>query len=395
MTRDSNVVDYPLTFHVVADERAAAVLTANDLAQQLHELVQPNGPKLVELYFRHVQPCYPVLHKPSMLEMYDRATERLDPALLAAIYLSALRWSSYDPELSVRQLPEAAKVRSIFRLAVDRSYHRPKLSSVQAMLLYLQCQPEDPLNPDHTYAWGLTCQVLAIGQCLGLHLDASSWSVPQAEKNVRKRLSWALFMQDRWTSLAYGRPVHIHHDDWTVPDLATEDFVDSPSDRLEGDSWSSKGHIQFMKVVQLTQILSDVQATFYTAKTSLDQNTTELYRKAQPLLARMSDWRQGLPTALSTDIVYQRRLSFHGKHCQSMSSKRRYADIDHRVFTFELLRSPHGNTSQTHSIYCSSASVLRRRLAHRYATICSWCGAGCDWSCELFARRPPAGFLVF
>ncbi|PIG79442.1 hypothetical protein AARAC_011688 [Aspergillus arachidicola] len=63
------------------------------------------------------------------------------------------------------------------------------------MLLLVQCKPEDALNPDHT--WTYTNQALAIGEALGLHLDASSWEVPDWERELRKRLSWALYMRAR------------------------------------------------------------------------------------------------------------------------------------------------------------------------------------------------------
>ncbi|KAF7552219.1 hypothetical protein G7Z17_g4466 [Cylindrodendrum hubeiense] len=88
----------------------------------------------------------------------------------------------------------------MLRPALPPSYHRPKLCSIQTLLL-LQYPPDDPLNP----------------------ITPSNGALP-CERIVRKRLSWALFMQDRWTTLAYRRPVHIHHDDWTVKDLTPADF---------------------------------------------------------------------------------------------------------------------------------------------------------------------------
>jgi len=315
LERDGNAVDYPLAFHVASDHRATDAAEKTGLAEELEGLVQPYGPKLVELFCRHVQPSFPILHKQSFEDLYQRDRTSIDCALLAAIYLLSLRWWSYDPELSVRPTLDPKNIKALFRRAVDISYHRPRLSSVQAMLLYLQCQPEDPLNPDHTYAWGLTCQALAISQCLGLHLDPSQWSISPLEKNVRKRLSWALFMQDRWTALAYGRPVHIQADDWAVPELTKVDFSDCLNDRLDGDSWSTKGHTQYMLMIRLTQILSEILSSFYTVRTSFDQDTTVLYRRAQPLLVKLKSWYEDVPEALSISTVYQRKLSFHGKGC--------------------------------------------------------------------------------
>ncbi|KAF7551131.1 hypothetical protein G7Z17_g5240 [Cylindrodendrum hubeiense] len=291
--------EYPVTFHVAADEKAAEADPTHSLVDSIEGCVHPHGQSLVEL-----------------------PTATSPPALLAAIYLSAARWWTYDPELSIRSPPDAGHLRKLLRTALPSSYHRPKLCSIQAALLLLQCQPEDPLNPDHTFQWGLTCQALAVGQCLGLHLDATNWSIPQWERNARKRLSWALFMQDRWTALAYGRPVHIHEDDWTVKDLTPADFTDYDNDDSEvtpgpdpdddGRSIAATGMAQYMQMVRLTKILSVVYKTFYTARTCREQDTVILFEKARPLFDMLTNWYHNIPPTLQMNIIYQRKLCFHG-----------------------------------------------------------------------------------
>lgn len=314
MQRDGNLVSYPLTFHTVADSKAIDFDQEHFLAADIESIISPHGPGLVELFWRHVQPCFPLLHKDTFMESYNKSHTSISSALLGAVYLSAIRWWAYDPELSTQALPDSVKLRKVVKQAIDASYHRPKLSSVQAILLLLQCQPEDPLNPDHTYDWGLTCQAVAIGQCIGLHLDATDWSIPALEKNIRKRLSWALYMQDRWTALAYGRPVHIQTDDWVVSDLTKADFSDCYVNSPDAERWSisAKGETQFNMMVSLSQILSRVLSSLYTARTSLDQDTTLLYERVQPLLSALQEWRRSVPGALSMDIAYQRKLNFHG-----------------------------------------------------------------------------------
>ncbi|KAM5356596.1 hypothetical protein ACJ41O_003242 [Fusarium nematophilum] len=336
--------EYPLTFHMARDEKAVEGDPTFSQVDAIEACVRPHGPSLVELFWRHIQPCYPILSKDPFTLAYNQSYRRIPAALLGAVYLSAIRWWTYDPELSIRSPPDAALLRRMLRTAIPASYHRPKLSSIQAALLLLQCQPEDPLNPDHTFQWGLTCQVLAIGQCLGLHLDAANWTIPQWERNVRKRLSWALFMQDRWTALAYGRPVHIHDDDWTVGDLTPADFTDfdsegptataaaaaaaatattttasgSVSGSVSGSSdedrrsIASTGMTQYIQMVRLTQILSAVYSSFYTARTCREQDTMILFEKARPLFDMLTSWYHSIPPALQMTVVYQRKLCFHG-----------------------------------------------------------------------------------
>ena len=305
--------EYPLTFHMATDDKALDDDLGSSQIDAIEDCVKPHGPRLIELFWRHVQPCYPIMAKDVFMSAYLKTYRNVPAALLGATYLSALRWWTYDPELSIREAPDAAYLRKLLKQAIPSSYHRPKLSSIQAALLLLQCQPEDPLNPDHTYDWGLTCQALAIGECLGLHLDAGSWSIPQWERNLRKRLSWALYMQDRWTALAYGRPVHIHEDDWTVQDLVNADFSDyETSGDEERRSIASTGKMQFMKMVHLTQILSSVLSGFYTAKASRNQDSVMLYQRARPLLDSLTAWHQSIPPSLQMHVFYHRKLCFHG-----------------------------------------------------------------------------------
>lgn len=309
--------EYPLTFHMAADEKAVDEDATHSLVDAVEDCIRPHGPRLLELFWRHVQPCYPILAKDVFAQAHAQSYRKVSAALLGAVYLSALRWWSYDPDLSIHKPPDPASLRHLLKTTIPASYHRPKLSSIQAVLLLLQCQPEDPLNPDHSYAWGLTCQALAIGQCLGLHLDASNWSIPLWERNLRKRLSWALYMQDRWTALAYGRPVHIHDDDWMVQDLSNLDFTDYDSSAAtvqdsERRSIATTGKVEFMMMVHLTQILSAVLSTFYTAKASRLQDTVVLFDQARPLLKKLDSWYSSIPPSLQMDVTYQRKLCFHG-----------------------------------------------------------------------------------
>jgi hypothetical protein len=320
--------EYPLTFHMARDEKAVEGDPTFSQVDAIEACVRPHGPRLVELFWRHIQPCYPILSKVPFTLAYSQSHRRIPAALLGAVYLSAIRWWTYDPELSIRSPPDAAFLRRMLRTAIPASYHRPKLSSIQAALLLLQCQPEDPLNPDHTSQWGLTCQVLAIGQCLGLHLDASNWTIPQWERNVRKRLSWALFMQDRWTALAYGRPLHIHDDDWTVGDLTPADFSAFDNEGPNAASASASGSVSgsdedqgsiavvgmtlYIQMVRLTQILSVVYSNFYTARTCREQDTVILFEKARPLFEMLTSWYHNIPPTLQMNVIYQRKLCFHG-----------------------------------------------------------------------------------
>ncbi|KAG4254702.1 hypothetical protein FPRO03_14165 [Fusarium proliferatum] len=77
--------EYPLSFHMV-DATDACVL--------------PHGPGLVELFWRHVHSCYSTLSKDPFALAFSQSYRRIPAAHLEAVYLSAIHWWTYDPELS-------------------------------------------------------------------------------------------------------------------------------------------------------------------------------------------------------------------------------------------------------------------------------------------------------
>jgi hypothetical protein len=260
-------VDYPVTFHMVTDERSVDYVQSSRFGDAIEACVKPHGDKLVRLFWKMVQPTYPIVHKATFMAKYGESYRHIDAPLLGAIYLITTNWWHYDPDLSNQSLIDVTALRQLTLEAIQSSYHRPRLSSVEAILLFLQCKPEDPLNPDHTFSWGLTGQALSVGEALGLHLDASSWEVPSWERSLRKRLSWALYMQDVWTAIVHGRPVHISDDNWAVTDLTIDDF----------DTRNFPGQEQsFIALTSLARILHVVTRQFYSLRLSTLQDTIQL-----------------------------------------------------------------------------------------------------------------------
>jgi hypothetical protein len=164
-------------------------LTNLDLVESI---VKPHGRALVDLYFRIIHPSFPIMHKKVFLEKYDRTYKEFTPPVLAAVYILALNWWSYSPDLVNLPKPDVEKLERLVGKFMSDVLNRPKLSTVQAGLLLLQ-------RPDGD-SWALTGQLVAVAQNLGMHLDCSRWKIPEWERSLRKRLAWALFMQGQLIS---------------------------------------------------------------------------------------------------------------------------------------------------------------------------------------------------
>jgi hypothetical protein len=276
-------------------------------------VVAPHGPALINLYFRIIHPSFPILHKKVYLEKYSRTHREFSPPLLAAVYILALNWWSYSSDLASLPKPNVKELERLALKTINDVIHRPKLSTVQAGLLLLQ-RPEGD-------SWALTAQLVAVGQELGLHLDCFKWKIPDWERGLRKRLAWALFMQDKWGALTHGRPSHIVRSNWAVRPVVKEDFPESAADEddEEGSAEVEKGIMLFSQMISLTEILSEVLETFYTIKVIQEienegkDGTRLILEKAKPVQIKLKEWFSRLPGCLRMDSIKVRKLSSTGK----------------------------------------------------------------------------------
>lgn len=274
---------------------------------EIESIVTPYGPALVKLYFRIVHPSFPIIHKKVFLEKSSRTYRELTPLGLAAVYLLALDWWSYSASLASLTKPNVEELETIVSKLMTTMVIRPKISDVQACLVIAQ-----RLNGD---SWGRTGTLVSMAQTLGVHLDSSNWSIPTWEKGVRKRIAWALYMQDKWGTLIYGRPSHITLDNWEVEPLDPSDFPETAQDDddEEGSSEIEVGMQIFLAMNSLTEILADIIDNFFTLRILRTKlSIYEVLERAKPLQIRLKEWYSNLPTALSMGETKSRKLSSNG-----------------------------------------------------------------------------------
>jgi hypothetical protein len=272
-----------------------------DDADAIENIVSPHGPALLELYFRIIHPNFPILQKTVFFEKYNRSHREFSPPILAAVYILAINWWDHSDELANLPKPDIKELERLARVTLADAMYRPKLSTVQAGLLLSQ-RPEGD-------QWAPTAQLVAIGQELGLHLDCSSWKIPPWERGLRKRLAWALYMQDKWGSLVHGRPSHIFASNWAVPPLSLNDFPDVEFDENNSDESADyeRGRLLFTQMIILSQILAEVLDTFYTLQAMATvnsagpQGTHLVLQLAKPVQLKLKDWFAGLPACLRMD----------------------------------------------------------------------------------------------
>ena len=267
----------------------------------IEAIVAPHGRRLIDLYFGIVHPSFPIIQKHVFLEKYERSYREFSPPILAAVYILAINWWEHDEELARIPRPPVTELERLVRTTLADATYRPKLSTVQAGLLLSQ-RPEGD-------QWAPTAQLVAIAHELGLHLDCTGWKIPPWEKGLRKRLAWALYMQDKWGALVHGRPSHIFASNWGVPRLTAGDFPDAgwDEDDAEGSQDMERGRLVFTRAVQLSEILAEILETFYTLNAMQavtdagPQGPQMVLSLAKPIQLKLKDWYGNLPNTIRID----------------------------------------------------------------------------------------------
>ncbi|KAE8411409.1 fungal-specific transcription factor domain-containing protein [Aspergillus pseudocaelatus] len=265
----------------------------------IESLVAPYGSTLIDKFFEHIHPTFPILMEDSFRHSY-RARQGLSPLLLSAVYVLALKFVDVGPASQSVRRPDAARLESTALKLLIESLPYASISTIQAGVLLME------KSTIATHA--LNAQLVTAGFELGLHQDCSGWRMETWERGLRKRLAWALYMQDKWSALVHGRPSHIVSFNWTVQDLVEQDFAEAfPSHDSQDDDPVGHGPLYFCHMVALTTILSDILDRFYTLraieefKAAGGNRTRMILERAKPAQIRLKEWFGRLPAELKME----------------------------------------------------------------------------------------------
>lgn len=274
-----------------------------NIVGQIEELVGAAGPSLIKNFRTTVNRYFPIVEEPFFYAYKHQQKQNLDPTLLASVYTVAATALGDEIQASVKLILDVNRLEKLAFCLFKDSLSNPTLLTVQAGLLLIQSP-----NCDSNI---MNAQLIGIAHELGLQLDCSLWKLADEEKFLRKRLAWALYMQDKWCSLIHGRPSLISKAQWAVQQLSeTELSVDSDASRSDGVAAdeAKRGQDLFTQLIDLTEILATVLDTFYTLKAMSDvdkagENGTRLIlERAKPVQIKLKEWFTHLPLSLKMDI---------------------------------------------------------------------------------------------
>ncbi|ERF72276.1 hypothetical protein EPUS_02163 [Endocarpon pusillum Z07020] len=275
-------------------------------ARLLESLRLADQDLLFQSYFDVVHPVFPILDQPALCASYDRRS--VEPVLLAAICVVSGAWLQSSRRVSTELNMSATE--AILREHLRDSQDRPSMTTLQAGLLLTQC-------PNHT-SRNLLSQLIALAFDLGIHQDCSQWKMDVEEKLLRRRLAWALYAQDKWTSLMHGRPAQLTESNCIVRELSEEDFDIAKSAEDQSKSIRRHGACLFMQMLVLSQILAEILETFYTLSAEAQVHASAhnalrvVLARAKPVQIKLKDWFSSLPAQLKMDAPDENQAAYNG-----------------------------------------------------------------------------------
>ncbi|KAL5590947.1 hypothetical protein FOBRF1_014504 [Fusarium oxysporum] len=317
----------PVHFIVRQDEMG--VVDAS-LRVRLNELIPVSwGLRLIRLFYKHVYPVMPIIsstyfNQEVLSDLYPApgVFDHVPCHLLGAMYGLAIPFARNDDHLSIVDMHNQLPLEAVWRLvheSLQVEIRHPQLCVLQAGLFYLHGIGQDhrPLStaPD-AFKWSWLGCLVGMAHNLGLHLETRMCAIPTEEKQLRARLWWALYTEDKWLSLLMGRPPYISEDEWDVSPLEESDFS-VPISVPFADVTHAELTRPFRDMSRLSAIASLVQSSFYSLKASqkLSENLSLSIQIAQPIFEQLSLWRASVlapesPTITSNNSMLNDKASY-------------------------------------------------------------------------------------
>jgi len=154
----------PAQFTIIPDhdegsDSDAAYTFRNLTFQQVKDHFQPYTRRMVRLYFRMVNPTYPIINETRFMRFFEEGGLTNTPGtLLASILLVASTWWRFDPTLSLHKPPNMKNIQDYLQRALMLEVRTPRLVTVQALLLYFATATSERRSSS-SELWALTAIV--------------------------------------------------------------------------------------------------------------------------------------------------------------------------------------------------------------------------------------------
>ncbi|KAJ5342324.1 fungal-specific transcription factor domain-containing protein [Penicillium brevicompactum] len=243
-----------------------------------------------------MHPAYPVFDRKRFATLYNQG--QASPLVLHAIFLLGFTVGS-DSLVQAAGYSSRATARRHHYLCAkalyDADYDSDRSNIVACLLLmgFWWSGPED--QKDTCYWVGCATN---IAQSTGMHRSTTDYGMSPSVRSLWKRIWWSIYIRDRHTAAAFGRPCRIQDEDCDVETPTAEDFsFDEDYDQSLITPQRDYHVSYFLEMTKLTNILGDVlKAEFSPRRPALEKFKTEV------LADRLAQWESHLPNPLRSTV---------------------------------------------------------------------------------------------
>lgn len=195
------------------------------LSNAIEAKVWPHADRLVRLFFHHVHCVFPVVSKLRFLSRYKDDKTSIPACLRGAVYALASVFWSRDMTLQGKPMPfKQHELVDYTQQVLRREVENPNLFVLQACLLLQHVTPPAIDTMETPTTWTSAAQAVACAQMIGLHLEPGKWLINATERQLRRKLWWATFYADCWSSVCHGSPPHIAGTSYSTRALTMQDM---------------------------------------------------------------------------------------------------------------------------------------------------------------------------
>ncbi|PYI18146.1 Zn(II)2Cys6 transcription factor [Aspergillus violaceofuscus CBS 115571] len=257
---------------------------------------------LTQAYFEAVHLQFPFLHRPTHLELLQKAYSGVDvtPVDQFQIFMVlAIGATIRSRQAKVLLSAEGYCASAIVHL--DAIFQKSSLRGVQCMLLLQMYTINNPTSG--ISLWALHYNSLAVVMELGLHRNVRDSVFTDFDQEMRTRAFWCVYTMDRYLSTLLGRSIGIVDEqcDLRLPrEINDEDL--KPNQEIPAQAQPS-GAITVMSsaihLFKLARFNAEIKCVLYCVDRNYPPYTqpviTDVQRWQEDMLNRLRQWKSSIP----------------------------------------------------------------------------------------------------
>ncbi|KAK6363700.1 hypothetical protein TWF730_001120 [Orbilia blumenaviensis] len=266
--------------------------TGDKQREIIEQIFGPFKKEAIRMYFELVHPCFPIIGEELRSQLLGQHWAEVNSALLCNVYASIVPLWDKSEILRLHPRPDSDYIWNLAVRALQEDSTSPSFSTI------LICAINVIGRPSLYYVGNIanSSRVVALAHSFGLHRDPRKWNKTPAEKEMRIKMWWCIFLIDSWSSLSYGTPPNIAKGchDVRLPETHSTTGNNSGSPRTASTA-NSAGYLpsascsmSFYSLCSLTQILAEILPMVY----HLDPDPRVLMETLRTTAVMLRKWEE-------------------------------------------------------------------------------------------------------